>query len=399
MSCVPGLADRLRGDDADRVADLGHLSGGEEDAVAVAAHAVVAAALEHRAHRERRLVGLLAELVGDLLEQRRRHDVALGGELRLARLAGRERLHDVLAEHAAEGALVQPVRREHRELDEVLRLAVLLADDHVLGDVDETPRQVARVGRAERRVGEALAGAVGRDEVLEHRQALHEVGLDRALDDLALRIRHQAAHAGELADLLEGSTRSGVGHHVDRVERVERLLHRVGHLVGRLRPDVHDLLVALFLGDEAALVLLLDPLDPLLVAGEDLLLVLRDDDVVLRDRDPALGRVLEAERLDRVEHAGDRVRAVAVREGGDEVVRLALGERLVDELGRLELLAVLERLQQGALDLGVEDHAAGRGQDQLVVPAVLDRRLEPDLLRLDRELDLLLGLEARRTAA
>src|SRR5690348_17917170 len=52
--------------------------------------------------------------------------------------------------------------------------------------------QVARVRRAERGVGAALAGAVGRDEVLEHRQALHEVGLDRALDDLALRIRHQA---------------------------------------------------------------------------------------------------------------------------------------------------------------------------------------------------------------
>ena len=35
----------------------------------------------------------------------------------------------------------------------------------------------------------------------------------------------------------------------------------------------------------------------------------------------------------------------------------------------------------------------GRRQDQLAVPAVLDRLLEPDLLRLDRELDLLLVLE------
>ena len=129
---------------------------------------------------------------------------------------------------AAEEALVHALLTEHGKVDEVLRLAVLLADDHVLGDVDETPRQVARVGRAERRVGETLAGAVGRDEVLEHRQALHEVGLDRALDDLALRIRHQAAHTRELTDLLEGSTRSRVGHHVDRVELEQRLLHGVG---------------------------------------------------------------------------------------------------------------------------------------------------------------------------
>ena len=36
-------------------------------------------------------------------------------------------------------------------------------------------------------------------------------------------------------------------------------------------------------------------------------------------------------------------------------------------------------LLERALDLGVEDHPAGRGQDQLAVPAVLDRVLEADL--------------------
>ena len=45
------LADRLGGDDADRVADLAHLAGGEEDAVAGLADARLGAALEHRAHR------------------------------------------------------------------------------------------------------------------------------------------------------------------------------------------------------------------------------------------------------------------------------------------------------------------------------------------------------------
>jgi hypothetical protein len=41
------LADRLRGDDPDRVADLGHPAGGEEEAVARTADTELAAALEH----------------------------------------------------------------------------------------------------------------------------------------------------------------------------------------------------------------------------------------------------------------------------------------------------------------------------------------------------------------
>ena len=143
-------------------------------------------------------------------------------------------------------------------LDVLLGAAVDLADDHVLGDVDETARQVAGVGGAQRGVGETLARAVGRDEVLEHGQALDEVRLDRALDDLALRVRHQPAHAGELADLLEGAARTRVGHHEDGVQLVEVLDHRVRDLVGAGVPEVDDGLVALLLGDQALVVLVLD---------------------------------------------------------------------------------------------------------------------------------------------
>ena len=304
---------------------------------------------------------------------------------------------DVLRDDPAGDGLVQPVRQEERQLDELLRLAVLLADDHVLRDVDETPRQVARVGGAQRRVGETLAGAVGRDEVLEHRQALHEVRLDRPLDDLALRIRHQAAHAGELAQLREGAAGAGVGHHVDRVQLVEVGDHRVRDLVGGLGPDRRDLLVALRLGDQPLVVRILDARDALLVAGEDLLLLRRDHDVVLRDRHAGERAVAEAEVLDRVEDVGHRERAVRVDELRDEVAELLLRERPVDVLVIRALVAVLRRgVVQGAVDLGVEDHAARRRDDELVLPEVLDRLLQPDLLRLDGELDLLLRAEARR---
>ena len=55
------------------------------------------------------------------------------------------------------------------------------------------------------------------------RETLAEVRGDRRLDDLARRLGHETAHGGELADLLGGAARAGVGHDVDRVEaRLDR---------------------------------------------------------------------------------------------------------------------------------------------------------------------------------
>src|SRR5207244_4901735 len=105
--------------------------------------------------------------------------------------------------------------------------------------------------------------------------------------------------------------------------------------------------------------------DALLVVGKDLLLVGRDDDVVLRDRATRLRRVVEAEALDLVEHVRYRLRAVAVDELPDEGVDLPLRERAVEELV-VELLVLPDDLLERALDLRVEDHAAGRRQDDLV---------------------------------
>ena len=95
------------------------------------------------------------------------------------------------------------------------------------------------------------------------------------LDDLALRVGHQAAHARQLADLLEGATGARVGHHEDGVQLVEVLHHRLGDLVGRRVPLLDDRLVALLLRDQAHVVLVLDLGDPLLVLVEDLALARR----------------------------------------------------------------------------------------------------------------------------
>ncbi len=140
-------------------------------------------------------------------------------------------------------------------------------------DVDQPAGQVAGVGRPQRRVGQALAGTVRGDEVLQHGQTLAEVGLDRARDDLALRVGHQTAHAGDLTHLHHVAAGTGVDHHPDRVGPREVGLHLPRDLAGRLGPDLDELLPALVVGDQTALVLLLDLVGVLLVPVQDLRLV------------------------------------------------------------------------------------------------------------------------------
>ena len=84
------------------------------------------------------------------------------------------------------------------------------------------------------------------------------------------------------------------------------------------------------------------------------------DDVVLRDGDPGPRGVLERERLDRVEHGGDRVGAVVADELVDRRVELTLGERLVDDERLLHLAAHCVAKRAG--DLLLEDDATRGGQ-------------------------------------
>ena len=163
---------------------------------------------------ELELLERVGDLVGDdlvLLDDR------LVGDRVADRVAGRAADDHVLQLDLDRLALV-----DRRLGDAVERAAVDLVDDDVLRHVGELAGEVARVGGLQGGVGQALAGAVGRAEVLEHRQAFAEVGLDRRLDDLAGRLGHQAAHAAELADLVDVAAGAGDGHHGDGVEVAQR---------------------------------------------------------------------------------------------------------------------------------------------------------------------------------
>ncbi len=214
------------------------------------------------------------------------------------------------------------------------RAAVFFAHDDVLRHVDQTPRQVAGVRRAQRRVGQTLARAVRRDEVFENGQAFFERRLDRNLEDAARRVGHQPAHAAELLDLRDRAARARGRHHEDRVERILRGLHRGRDVFRRFGPDLDRLVVLFVVGHEALIDEIVQLVDFVLRVFENLELRVGHDDVADRNGRSALRCITEAERLDRVEKLGRlgiAVAAIAVRDQPLErrLVDVEVPERLV----------------------------------------------------------------------
>src|SRR3990172_3585846 len=261
----PGLPDRLRRDDADRLPDGHHLPARQIPSVTERADSPLALAGQGGADLDfvhPRHLDLSGHILRDLL---------VGGDEELP-----VTVVQVLERHPSQDAVGQPVDdlpafHEGADGDPVERLTVVLDDDAVLGHVHQPPGEIPGVRRLEGGVGEAFPGSVGGDEVLPDRQPLAEVRGDRRLDDLPRRLGHQSPHPGELAHLLVGSPSARVRHHIDGVEardfpflsiaRLDRLRsHLAKHfrrdLLGRRGPDVDHLVVPLAVGDESSLVLL-----------------------------------------------------------------------------------------------------------------------------------------------
>ncbi len=241
------------------------------------------------------------------------------------------------------------------------------------------------------------AGAVRRDEVLQHGEAFAEVGGDGGLDDLARGLGHESPHPGELAHLLLGAPGAGVRHDVDRVELTADLVgllhlleHLVGDVLGRPVPDVDDLVVPLTGRDDAGVALRVH-LQDLPVGGlQELLLLCRDHHVVHADRDAGPGRGREAQVFQVVEHQDGHFLAEVQVHVADEVGQPLLLQVAVDEGDDVAQRAVEEhaangRVDQGPLDvlhLGMDDVLVvvlGRQVDVLPGVAHADRRVRGDL--------------------
>ena len=178
------------------------------------------------------------------------------------------RIHDILGDVSAGETLLQA-------LDGLLAVgkgldlhvgdlslsftAVCLTDDQILGYVYQTSGQITRVGGTQSRVGHALSGASGGDEVLQHGQTFTEVGLNGKLDGVTGSIGHKASHSSQLLDLLIRTSGSGVSHHEDVVVLIQASQQIVGQLIVRLLPGIDHLFITLLLGDKTAAEVLGDP--------------------------------------------------------------------------------------------------------------------------------------------
>ena len=159
-----------------------------------------------------------------------------------------------------------------------------------------------------------------RDEVLEDRETFAEGGENRAFDDLAGRLGHQASGAAKLLHLGLVTTGAGVHEDVDRIDehavgmaRVallhaghlrglrERRVHRLRDGVGSAGPGIDDLITTFVIGDRTGFVLALEFADLGGGFADEAFLLLRVDHVVHADGDAGLGRDAEAGLLERVE--------------------------------------------------------------------------------------------------
>ena len=354
------FADRLSGDDAHGFARVDDRAATEVATVALRAKAVTRFAGERRAdldHVDAELVDEIAQIFVD---------EGAGGDGDFVRVG----VDDVDRRHATEHAVAQRLDDftafdERAHFNAVRRVAIVLDHHEVLRHVDETTRQVTRVRGLQSRVGQTLTSTVGRDEVLQNVQTFAEVRGNRRFDNRAVRLGHQAAHAGELTDLSRGASSPGVGHHVDAVEGLltnlltvtvdggfgrEFLHHHLADLVGGAAPDVDHLVVAFALRDETRGVLRLDFLHFLFGRTDELLLLSGDGHVAHADRDAGARREAVAVVLQTVreDHRG---------------VETALAEATVDELGDFLLLqGEVELLEAHALrkDFGKERATDGR---------------------------------------
>ena len=227
------LADGLRSNDTDRFALANQRTHCQVDAVAVCADTLTCTALEHRAD-----LHTSDARRDDCVRIRVVHHLGL----RHNHLAGL-RVTDVINRETAKQTLMQRLNDliaflDILDPDALGRAAVIFADDDILRNVNQSTSQVTRVRSTQCSIGHALSRATRRNEVFEYGQALTEVRLDRDFDGFTGGGCHQAAHTGQLTNLVDRTTRTGIRHHVNRVVaiRFHISLQLGGYHLGGLFP-------------------------------------------------------------------------------------------------------------------------------------------------------------------
>jgi hypothetical protein len=317
----------------------------------VLANAILGLASEERANLDFLDAGLDDGLRLSVID----HGVGLDDDF------ARGRIHDVVHREAAREAIfefdndgVASRIPDLADLEAVVAMAILFADDDVLSDVDETAGEIARVCGLKRGIRATLTGAVGVDEEFGHLHTFTVGGDDRKFDRFVLRVHDAALHAHELLEVIKRATGARVGHLNERVELVflEDASHLILDLVGDFGPGIDDHPVPFGIGEHAFMEDLFDFVDFFLTFLDDRGLVGDGVDVGDRHGDGRDGRILEALVLDLIEDGGSLRRGEF---GRGRIAHIVLVEDHVDD--RSELLLLDRRLERERGDVGFEDIA------------------------------------------
>src|SRR5450830_63269 len=271
--------------------------------------------------------------------------------------------------------------------------AIFFADHQFVRDIDKTTRQVTRVGCLECRVGLSLAGPVCRQEVLEDRQTLTEIGLDGELDDLSRRVRHQPSDTRHLYDLLLASTSAGVSHNTHGVLFGKVAEDSPFDLCALLLPDLNHLEVAVVVGEKTLIVELIDLTDGSVGVIEDTIPLGRYFHVGQAYRHARFGRILKSECLDVIEKDVGLGHAKLSRKVQDHHLDLLLGHRLVLK-GEVAILGLT--LKDGCPEFIVEHDPTCRGTDLHTTKANKNRVMDMQLSRFEEIEDVLLAVDRNR---
>ena len=153
---------------------------------------------------------------------------------------------------------------------------------------------------------------MGRHKVLQYVKSFTEVRLDRQFNGTSRCIRHESTHSGKLLDLLIRATSSGIGHHKDVVIFIKTGQQRLGKGIVRRFPGLYDLLITLFLRNQATLKVLRNLIHRILRLLDHLRLLRRHGHIGNRYGHGCSCRILVSNGLYRIQHFCRRCRAMGI---------------------------------------------------------------------------------------
>ena len=170
------------------------------------------------------------------------------------------------------------------------RTTILLIDNNIMRNVNETTCQVSSIGSLHSRIGKTLTSTVRSNKVLQHRHTLLKVRDNWVLNNLStfstslLWLSHKTTHTSKLCNLISRTTGTRVKHHVYSVETLVSLCHVLHNsllkIIVYVCPRINYLIITLLISDETHFIVSLHLVNLILTLTYDICLLNWHDDII-----------------------------------------------------------------------------------------------------------------------